>query len=269
MQFKNIQVTVNGRNIMASDASISEQNSIEPIYFLGYKRGDLYSPSGPLNSQIQINYYVEPANEPNHILINELRNYNASSFPIRVVVGGITGAAYLNSYSLSVEPNELVTASATYSVYTPLSGQLTNQPSATSYNAGRGSGIAHSWLVYPKMASGHLTGSIASLNYSFSPNFQPIYKIGNPNPTEVKFINANEEFSIISEYDNRILYSGQAFTGKYFDIQIIEINPLSGLFTANTSKLYLYPNSGRITSNRINIQENSIIIQESNIIKDY
>lgn len=269
MQFKNVQVTVNGRNIMASDVSISEQNSVEPIYLLGYRHTTLYSPTSPLNNQIQINYYVEPENEPNHTLVNQLRNSNTSSFPVRVVVGGITGSAYLSSYSLSVEPNELVTASVTYNVYTSFSGQFTNQPSATSYNAGRGSGIAHSWLVYPKMLNNTLTGSIVSLNYSFSPNFQPIYKIGNPNPVEVKFVNANEEFSITSEYDNRILYSGEIFTGKYFDIQIIEINPLSGLSTTNTSKLYLFPNGGIVTSNRINIQENNTILQESNIRRDY
>jgi len=269
MQFKNIQVTVGTKNIMATDASVSERNSVTPIYFIGHKRPDLYSPSGPLNNQIQVNYIVEPENDINHSLINEIRNYNLSSFPTRIVLGGITGAGYLNSYSINIEPNDIVTASATYNVFTPLTGTLSNQPNGINYNTGRGSGVAHSWTVFPRMASGHLTGSIVSLDYSFSPNWRPVYKVGNPNPVEVKFIDAEETFDIISEYDTRITYSGQTFTGKFNNIELVQIGAISGLWTGSYASLYLYPNSGRVISNSINIQENSIIVQNTSIIKNY
>lgn len=271
MQFKNIQVTVSGRNIMASDASISEQNGVVPIYTLGYKGNIAHSPNGPLNNQISINYIVEPENDPNYLLLQQIKNYDFSAFPIPIVVGGITGAGYLNSYSLNVRSNDAVTASATYSIFTHLTGQLNDKPAGINYNLSRGSGVAHSWTTYPRMYNGNLTGSILELAYSFNAEWATKYKPGQHKPIEVKFLNGNEQFDILNEYNARITYSGQSFNEKFYDIETIEINPLSGLWTSvgNNSKILLYPLSGKIISNRINIGPDNIITSETTIIKNY
>jgi hypothetical protein len=268
MQFSKCQVTINNRNILASDASISEQNNLAPIYALGTKGTNTYSTSGPLNNQIQINYLVEPDNEVNLTLLNEIKNYNLSSFPVRIIIGGITGAGYLSSLSYSVQPNDVIGASVTYNIYTPLTGQLSNQPSSTVYNLTNGSGIAHSYTTYPKMANGSLTGSLLNLNYSCEINWGAKYKIGNPYPAAVKFLNATENFDITHEYPARINYTGQSFNERFYDIEVIEINPLSGLWTTS-NPVYLYPASGKVTSNKINIRENDIIVNETIIIKNF
>jgi hypothetical protein len=107
------------------------------------------------------------------------------------------------------------------------------------------------------------------LGYAFSLNWQPIYRIGNPYPTEVKFLGGIEEFSFVSEYEKRVTNTGEFFESKYTDFDIIEINPLSQTWIAGASPLILYPCSGKITSNRVSIQEDNLVVQETAVIKYY
>ena len=272
MQFNNAQVTISGQTILAQSINIEESNSISPAYAVGYRGAISDSPSGPVSNRISFNYILEPT-DINYKLLQNIRNYDFNSFPVALSVAGLNGAGYLSSYSLNIRENDVITASVSYNIYEQLTGQLSEQPSNfySNYNLSKGSGVAHSWTSYAKTNNGNSTGSILSLNYNFQSEVRPVYKIGRPTPIEVKYLNSTESFEITSEHESRITYSGQTFTGKFNDIEIIEIGPISGLWNnvANGSKIFLYPNSGKITSNSVDIGENDIIVNQATVIKYY
>jgi len=269
--FKNVRVAISGQNIMAQSASIDEQNSLVPIFALGYKKNNGTSPSGPIKNSFNISYTLETNKEPNFGAINNLKNYVESSFPLQIVVANITGAGYLTNYSFSIEPNNVIKVNSAYDIYTPLTGIVANQAlsAPNSYNLSNGSGVGHYWSTVAKSYDSTQTGAVLQMSYDFNINWQPIYKIGSPYPIEVKFLNATEEFSFVSEYEKRITNTGENFKSQFSDFDIIQINPLSSTWESSASSITLFPCSGKIISNKINISEDSLILQETSVIKYY
>jgi len=266
VKYHNLEISVSGTTILCQSASISEQAGLTPIYALGYKGLSPTSPNQGIQNTFDLEYIVEPGNEVNFNLAQNIKNNDLAAFPVRIAVGGVTGAGYLNSFSLDILPNEIVKANVSYSVFTPLTGVLSNQnPNiVNSYNLLNGSGIASYWNVLAKKSNNSLTGSLISCNYNAKFNWQAIPKIGSAFPAQVKFTNGEENFSILSEYNQRIQTSGQTFEEIFTDIEILEISNLT-----NSNNIKLYPVSGRIVSNKINISEDNLILQETSVVKYY
>lgn len=266
--FSNIGISISGTTILAESVSISEQNNIVPTSFIGYRGPFPTSPNAGLNHTISFDYILENS-DINYKLLQRIREYDFNSFPVTISAAGITGAGYMNNYSLQITPNDAIKATVSYNIFTELTGRLSQQSSSNSqnYNLLNSSGVAHGWNSYAKNYAGTSTGSILELDYSFSLEWATRYKIGNPNPISVKFINGTENFEISSEYESRILYSGQNFSGKFTDFDIIEINSLSKDWSVGETPIKLYLQSGKVVSNNINITEDSLILNNTSIIK--
>jgi hypothetical protein len=269
LKFNNITVKISGQSILAQSASIDEANSLLPLFAIGYNGNLGASPNGPIKTTINLEYIHESATDISQKLVDRIRNYDFNSFPTQIIVAGRTGMAYINNYSLNVSPNDVVMVGAQYDIYTELTGQLSEQNRIKFYS-GNLSGVGHYWTTYAKSSNGLTTGAIFQFNYSFQSNFSPIYKIGSAIPVQVKFLNGQEQFNFTSEYaGNKITCSGKNFTEIFNDFNIIEINPLSADWSIPVNKITLYPSGGKIVSNKMNIQENNIILDETTIIKYY
>lgn len=274
LKFQNCQVTVQDLRILCQSATLQESTSIAPNYSLNSIGPINSSINGPIKNSIQLDYITEPIYDWSYFLVNYVKKYDFSQFPTTLVVGGITGIGYLDSYRLEISPNNPVKVSAGYSIFNPLSGFLSNQPSffPDLYNLFNGSGIAHSWTTYAKKGDNTITGSLIQCVYNMKLDWQPVYKIGSPYPFEVKFLKAEETFDITNEYDLRIQNSGDKFENVFSDIEVIEINNISSSWdnpNINNSNIKIYPASGRIISNNISISENQLVTQETSIIKFY
>jgi hypothetical protein len=257
---------------MCQSISINEQPFLSPVYAIGFRGNAYQTPSGPIKTTISTNYFCEVTGDIPNKLVNQIKNYDFNSSPCVVSIAGKTGSAYLTKYSLSCSPNQAVIASADYDIYHELSGEFTRQnPNLIpSYNPSNASGIAHYWSSYIKSHDSLVTGALVSFNYSCSLNWLPIYTIGTGRhiPTEVKLMDGREEFSFSHENAVRGTYSGQAIESSIPAFHKIELYPASfafGLFTTN--KITLWLASGIIVGNRLDFQEDSVIMNETLINK--
>jgi hypothetical protein len=268
LKANNIGISISGRTICAQNISISEQNSISPVYYASYPSIATSTPIGPIQNSLNLQYLFETS-DINYKLINQIRNYNFNSFPVPIVVAGLTMGGYPTNFSLEISPNDIIRASVSYSIFSGFDGSLANQStgSYTGYNQLNSSGFGHYWTTYFKGDTS--TGSIFQGTYDININWIPIYKIGQKTPVAVKFLAAQENFSFLSEYESRIAYSGEDFASKFNDFNIIEINPVSFDVGISGQKVILYPASGKITSNKIEISENNLILNNTTIIKSY
>ena len=257
--------------MMCQSISINEQASLAPIYAIGYRGAPYQSPSGPTKTSISTNYFCEITGDIPNILVNQAKNYIFTSSPVVISAAGKTGSAYLTRYSLSCSPNKAIEASADYEIYHELSGDFSRQNpnNAQLYNPSRASGIGHYWSSYIKSHNDSNTGSLVSFNYSCSLNWLPIYKIGSNIPADVKFIDGREEFQLSHETSGtRITYSGRSIEENIPSFHKIELYPASFAFgNYTTNKITLWLASGEITENRVNIQEDSVIMNETSVIK--
>lgn len=290
LNFHKCKVSVSGISgyyLLAESASIDENNNLSPLYSIGYS-GPIKNniPINPIKNSFRISYFLESPNEPNYYLSNSLKNYNTSIFPIEIIVGGITGDAYLDNYSIEFQENELVKTNVEYSIYNKLRGNKENQifgfvsedmmldyPGLGGFGTinHRGSGLAHSWTTYCKSFDNLISGNVLSLNYNFRANWQPIYKIGSSELSQIELLNSQETFNFVTEYNLHTSYSGEFLSGKIPEISVIEINPLSGLnnHIDENNKLFLYPGSGTVTYIQTEIKEGDIITSQINVIKNY
>ena len=271
LQFHNSEFRINGTGMMCQSISINEQASLTPIYAIGYRGAPFQSPSGPIKTTISANYFCDITGDIPNIILNQAKNYTFTSSPCIVSVAGKTGSAYLARYSLSCSPNQVVTASADYDVYHELSGNFARQNSnlIASYNPTNASGIAHHWSSYIQSHNSSATGSLVSFNYSCSLNWLPIYKIGSSIPTEVKLLDGREEFQLSHETSGTsVTYSGLSIEENIPSFHKIELYPISFAFGRyTTNKITLWLASGKITENRLNIQEDSVIMNETSVSK--
>lgn len=268
LTFNNCGVFISGQPILADNISISERSNFTPIIHGGFSNIKMVSPINQTEQTIQIDYLLE-TNDINHKLINQIRNYDFSSVPVSISVAGLTNNGYPTSFSLEILPNDTIKASISYICYSGFIGNLTSQSTTayTGFNVLNSSGIGHYWTTYFKNNSS--TGSVIQGNYNLSLNWKPLFKVNQTAPFAVKFLNGEESFNFLSEYESRINYTGEDFSSKFTDFKVIEINPISDTVGITGSKITLYPESGRINENRININSQNFILNETNIIKYY
>lgn len=272
LSFKDCEVSVSGSHLIADSASISQENSVSPVYSIRYNGPITMAPNNSIKNRIQIDYTVETNQEPNFYLAKNIRDYVFDDYPVEIIIGGITGNGYLASYNLNIEPNNTIKASVTYNTYEELEGEISNQPASAvaGYNLLNGSGVGHYWTTYAKLGNETATGSLLQGNYSFRASWSPIYTIGQASPSQVKFLNAEENFSFLSEYNLYVTFSGDEFTSKFTDVEMIEINNISSDWSsANNNSLKIYPASGTIVNHGVEFTQSSPILSQTDIVKHY
>jgi hypothetical protein len=269
-KFSNCEVVVNNQRIMAQNASISQSNSLSPLKVIGYKNPlNTHAPNGTVKNSIKIDYIPETDNEPNHTISQMLTQYQYL-YPIEIKVAGYVTTGYLDSYSLTVTENEPIKASAEYSIFHEITNPISEQSSTgyLGYNRLGGNGIAHYWTSRVMNSAQTTNGEIISLNYSFKANWQPVYKIGSPIPSQVTFLGAQQNFNLTSEYESNVTYSGDYIQDSLSNCAILQLNNLSYLWTeTNWFPLTLSLEDGKVTSQTTNLSENNIITTQMEVVK--
>ena len=268
IQFNQCEVSISGIRLFAESATITEQNSLNADYLLGNLVPVDFTPTDGVKNSFQINYTVEPHNEPNYNIIQNLKNYVPIFEPISIVVGGITGLGYLENYRLQVTPNQIIKASVTYNCYNELSGQI--NPQTQQYNSPNLTGLAHYWSTQATLSDNSTTGSVISMDYNFKASWNPIYIIGNKSPPQVVLIAAEENFNITSEFLTHVLYTGQNAGTAFNNFNQFNINNIGFLW--NTSPIYTLKfdlRGGTVANTTTEIKTDNLIIITNTVNKYY
>lgn len=248
--FDETTVIVNGSGIMATNASISQSNSLIPAYSLGKYWVVNQIPNGPIKSTFSISYYPNVSGEPNYNILNNIKELNNDVLysGIRITIAGVTGFnCYLRSYEIQSAPNNLIKANVTYDSFVSSSGQISTRSYATkedwgdltvmdisgdwsNLNAMTESGdwgsiedpvlenfghIPHGWTTYISSSGNRLIAPTYDFSYRFNADWEPIYILGQKDPYHVNFMGGTEEMSFVRDSFTHIQFSGEEVTGTY------------------------------------------------------
>lgn len=110
-------VNFGGGQVFARSASASSTMSVEAVRILGNALSQGTAPSGPLETTANIEYYIQ-GSDPGWSLLQSIIANPTTHGGTNVRIGGATiSKAYLSSYSVSAEPEGLVTASVSFVCY--------------------------------------------------------------------------------------------------------------------------------------------------------
>lgn len=260
------EIKINNTGVLAVSANFNSDITLGPIYTLG-KRKPFRNQitTGPSSSTFQISYLINPTGDPAFNTVKEIKNFIAApTYYDGVTIGfaGITGQkCYLNNYSFKLEPNNVITAQASYITYEPvITNTLFQTPSNLSNsNTAAANSIAHSSKsnlisgrnIFAKGTASELIADLYSLSYTFTCNLTPIYALGSQTPLEVKPIRAQETVNITENLFTKLVYTGQNIPLK------IE---MSGLLDSNSFTIEMpdaFINNSTLESNLDDIVRSS------------
>lgn len=217
INFDNCDVAINSSGILASNANIDTNNSIEAAYVLGYTRPINQIPIGPIKTSFNASYLPIISQEPNYAVVNKIKSMiNDSGYMgEKVEVAGIThNYCFLNDYNIKISPNSIVEASVSYSTFWELCGNTRQKSNRINYLSE--GDICHSWATYILNSGDYITNPVYDFNYSFKANWQPIYVIGQKYPIEVKLLSAEESISFNIDNYRNILFTGEEVYNNIF-----------------------------------------------------
>lgn len=241
---------VNMSGVMATNASISQSNAVEPAYVLGKYWAVNQVPQGPIKSTFSLSYYPTVSGDPNYHILNTVRGLTDDVLysGTRIIIAGVTGYnCYLRSYEIRSSPNNLVKSSVTYDTFTPLSGQISPRAFSTTSDWGDLTTMTssgdwedltvmttsgdwgsiedpvleffdrnpHGWTSYISSSGNSLIAPTYDFSYKFDADWKPTYLIGQKFPTQVNFMRGTEEMSFVRDNFTHIQFSGEEVTGTY------------------------------------------------------
>lgn len=221
IRYNQVNLSINGSYILADSISVSNTNTLKPIFNFNNNIPFDNVPT-TLRGSILISYYMEPLTDINYTTISGILNDTSVSYPSIINIGENYITGYLNKYELQLTPNGLVKSNCSFDIYYALTGNLisSNDNDSALYDTQNSSGIANYWSA--QFYSGNSIVSdnkILQLNYSADISLVPIYKIGSSTPVQVSISNISETFDILSEIQTNIGYSGQLLDSSRPDLQ--------------------------------------------------
>jgi hypothetical protein len=112
-----VRVFIGSTQVFARSASASSNMSVEGVRILGNSLSQGTVPSGPLETTANIEYYIQ-GSDPVYALVQTIVGNVGSYKGTDIRIGNATiTKAYLTSYSVSAEPEGLVSASCSFVSY--------------------------------------------------------------------------------------------------------------------------------------------------------
>jgi hypothetical protein len=252
--FDNTDVLINNSGVLASNASITSKNNIRPIQTIGRVGSSVNAPSGPIEHIIRMNYAVQLGHEPNYGIVTGLKVATDTTgySPTILEVNGVTGFGFLNQYNLTIEPNNVTTASAEYVSYFNLSGDFRDQ--VYSGNYGDFDKVGHGWTTYLTQGQSYSESPVYSLSYSFRADWEPVYTLGRKEPSQVLYLGGEETLSIEKDDYTHIKFSGEKSEDFFSSTTVTGLDMIS-LDVVGTSEydVSANPNTGVYTHLIINL----------------
>jgi hypothetical protein len=211
LYFNNCDIQINGTGLMAQNARLSSSNSLEVIKPIGRKAGLEASPEGPVQNNFSATYWIDIDNDPCYRQTLRLRDSTdfEQSEPQVIEIAGLSGAFYLQNYSIVVRENSTIQANVTYQGYEEMSGSVSPRDEVLNYVSGF-SGLAHSWTTFLESDAGSVDIPILRFDYNFSSRLNPIYAIGAKTPIQVVLTSFEEEIKIVKDTERQIVFHGES-----------------------------------------------------------
>jgi hypothetical protein len=178
---QNITVTVAGSQIYATNATASSSKSVEAVRTLGNLLSQGMSTTGPVETTISIEYYIQ-ANDPIKSIADTILSapvtYGNGIGSIINIGNATINKCYLTSYSLTAESNSLVTASASFI------SRASSQSLVMGLNTAPAV-IADLKFAHGGASNSTLVSKATSFTYECSFEWEPIIlmgKLGEPEP---------------------------------------------------------------------------------------
>lgn len=237
--FDQCDVVVDRKGILAQSANLESENSLSPVYGVGKIGIANQAPSAPLKSSFSFDYYIETDNEPNYNITKFLKSFTSGQyFGCQIILGGITGSnCFLDSYSIKAQPNQIVTATAKFSTFLPVLGEISRKEGNVTYNVNNN--LAHGWTTFLTNSGHSQDFPTYSFEYTLDVLWQPVYKIGSKYPSEVKLMSMHEQMGFEKDFYKDIRFSGEYVWERFmstgdldvdlFDISLVCSDVCSGL----------------------------------------
>lgn len=267
--YDNAEVIVNGSGIMAESLSVSSRNSVEGVKALGFKGQVQYVARGPLQTNVAIDYFLEPANEPNFSQIGSLKS-NLTSYnypPMRIEICGITGSGWIERYTAKTTTNTPTKATVNYVIYDELSGRNSLQVTGI-FDQSQLLRTAHGWSTFliPNTATDTI---FSEFEYNCSIDWKPIFGLGKKSPIQMQLGGINENLSITRNIFKPITYSGQPSYEYYDGFTGIVLSGLEASWGVGTSGITFNISGVPVINSDMSINTNNYITVKSSINKYY
>lgn len=159
--YKNVAISVNGTGLMCSSATIGNSKSYQSLVGLGKKNNAYSFQTDRATSNVSVEFVS------NVSLLGLTGNV-----PANLVVAGVSGSAgRMTSYGINVPARGLITSSASFDFYKPISGNVSS--GLANYNS----------QLFPQASFSRYTGlgfndSAVSISIQYSQGFDNDYKLG-------------------------------------------------------------------------------------------
>lgn len=270
LNFDNIDVMVNGSGIASTNSTISTTNTVEPAYIIGYKAPINQLPYGGIKTVFNSSYVPVISQEPNYAVLNNIKNLSNDSayYGEKINIGGLTSENFfMDSYSLKIQPNNIVDASVSYSTYWELCGSLRIRSNTVDYfNQGD---VCHSWSTYILQTGDNINKPTYEFSYDCKINWIPIYTIGNKFPKEMRLLDISESVSFnIDEY-RQPLFTGENLYPNIFSTNNanLDFKNISLLCENNCEDLGNVANKLSINLSGFKIKSSNIVAQVGEMVR--
>ena len=226
-----VVITSNGvsQGIFANSLSISQTLPTDNISSFGIYGTNGSYPTEPPNGNINADFYISGAQDLSYFLNFKKSGYADTLNNFINVSGGPFRAekAVLTEYSLSVAPNDVITASISLQYYGAFySGAADAQELATG-------SLGHGGFSTGDFATLGFNDKPFAYSYTLSQNFQPVRSLGEPFPKAALWTDGTESLSI-----------------EGYDLP----SSLTGTYNANNTQ-WMFPQRGGVALDIQNICE--------------
>lgn len=207
--FNELEVIINSNFgsgfFIAQNVTLDINRNINSTYVLGRKNSSQVVKTKENESTVEFSYFIEKS-DPILSAITYVRtgvfsnSFPETNIPLTLKIAGISGVFYPTRYSLAVNPNSNLQATAFLTNYSDLSGQLSPKPTSNPLTSG--SGIAHSWNTILSGNGTFQSYNVLTFDYDVNVSWNPIYSIGQRRPGQIDLSAGQETFQMVVEDAN-------------------------------------------------------------------
>lgn len=223
--YKNVKILINGSDIAVKNASLRESNSLSPVYLVGDRYTENYSPEDGIAGSLRLSYYLT-GSDPFTPYFNNETSLISGNF------GGLYfTSGYLVNYSINGAPNSIPDISADIVFFDDLKGIFASQTNTAP--ALKILNFADVSVSDPTIGAYGTVSNVSNYSYSFSSEVEPKYFVGDSVPYAIHFGERQTEISFETDNLTGLLpYSGKN-AGLQINFNHPELPSLSQVFKVN------------------------------------
>lgn len=264
LNFDNIDVLVNNSGILSTNASLSSNNAINPAYFVGGVRPINQLPNSNVRLNFRTSYIPQVSCEPNFSVLSKIINMTIDTgyYGEKIHFAGLYGNNFfLDNYNLKIGLNNVAEASASYTAFWDLCGNLNTKGNTYEYN--QYGDVIHSWSTHINNTGDSIRQPVYDISYDVSITWQPILALGYKTPVDIKLMNISETLSFSVDQYLPTTFSGENATNilqtNDNDIIYKDISILCENSCDNSNSITLNISGFKIKTAEIQSQNNELV----------